>query len=76
MYNASATKHQPTIRNVNPLHLFTPGSVQVVMEPPEQRRTGRHFDDAVQAEADQGYGTGDQPGDDGNQTFERCCRRW
>ena len=39
------------------------------MEPPEQCRPGRDFDQAVQAEADQGDGPGDQPGDDGDQTF-------
>jgi hypothetical protein len=39
------------------------------VKPPEQSSTGRHFDTAVQAEADQGYGPGDQPGDDGNKTF-------
>lgn len=32
---------------------FTPGSVEIVMESPEQSRPGRHFDGAVQAEADQ-----------------------
>ena len=52
-----------------PLNLFTPGMVQIVVKPPEQRRPGRHFDQAVQAEADQRDGPGDQSGDDGNQTF-------
>jgi hypothetical protein len=46
-----------------------PGVVQIVLEWPEQRRPGRDFDQAVQAEADQGNGPGDQPGDDGDQTF-------
>ena len=35
-----------------PFHLFTPGMVKIVVEPPEQRRPGRDFDQAVQAEAD------------------------
>src|ERR1039458_5240475 len=41
MYNASATKHQPTIRNVIRSTCFTPESVQVVVKPPEQSSTGR-----------------------------------
>ena len=53
-----------------PLNLFTPGWVQIVMEPPEQCRPGGHFDDAVQSEANQGDGPGDCPGDDGNQPFK------
>ena len=43
--------------------------VRIVVGSPEQSHPRRHFDDAVQAEADQGYGPGDQSGDDGNQTF-------
>ena len=39
------------------------------MEPAEQRRPGPDFDQAVQAEADQGDGPDDQSGDDGNQAF-------
>ena len=35
-----------------PLYLFTPGWVRIVMQAPEQRRPGSHFDDAVQSEAD------------------------
>src|ERR1017187_10969756 len=43
--------------------------VKIMVEPPQQRRPGRDFDQAVQAEADQGDGPGDDSGDDGNQTF-------
>src|ERR1039458_10205150 len=43
--------------------------VEIVTEPPEQRRPRRDFDQAVQSEADQGDGPGDDSGDDGNQTF-------
>ena len=53
-----------------PLHLFTPGMVQIVVEPPEQRRPGGHFDEAVQSEADQGDGPGDCPGDNRDQPFK------
>ena len=53
-----------------PLDPFTPGSVEIVMESPEHRRPGRYFDQAVQAEADQRNGTGDQSGDDGDERFE------
>jgi hypothetical protein len=42
--------------------------VEIVVEPPQQRRPGRDFDQAVQAEANQGDGPGDDSGDDGNQT--------
>ena len=53
----------------DPFNLFTAGMVEIVVEPPQQRRPGGHFDQAVQAEADQRNGPGDQPGDDGDQTF-------
>ena len=42
--------------------------VEIVVEPPQQRCPGRDFDQAVQAEANQGDGPGDDSGDDGNQT--------
>ncbi len=51
------------------LDLFMPGVVKIVVEPPKQRRTGCHFDDAVQAKANERDRTSDQPGDDGDQTF-------
>jgi hypothetical protein len=53
-----------------PFDLFTPGWVRIVVEAPEQCRTGCHFDDAVQSEADQRHGPGDCPGDDGDETFD------
>jgi len=37
----------------------TPGWIQIVMEPPEQSGPGCHFDQAVQAEANEGHGPGD-----------------
>ena len=51
------------------LDLFMPGVVKIVVEPPKQSRTGCHFDDAVQAKANERDRTSDQPGDDGDQTF-------
>ena len=69
MYSASAMKHQPDDSQRGPFHLFTPGVVKIVVQPPKQRRPGSHFDQAVQAEADQGDRPGDNSGDDGDQTF-------
>jgi hypothetical protein len=43
--------------------------VKILVEPPQQRRPGRDFDQAVESEADQGYGPSDDSGDDGNQTL-------
>ena len=70
MYAASAMKHPPTIRKVVRSTSFTPGVVKIVMEPPEQRRPGGHFDEAVQPETDQRDGPGDYPGDNGDQPFK------
>src|SRR5438128_1703407 len=42
----------------------------IMMKPPEQRRPGGDFDDAVETEANERYGPGDQSGDDGDQAFE------
>jgi hypothetical protein len=53
-----------------PLNLLTPGCVQIVVEPPQQRSPGRDFDEAVEAEADQGNGTGDDSGENRDQPFE------
>jgi len=32
--------------------LFTPGLIEIVVEPPKQSRSGRDLDEAVQAEPD------------------------
>jgi hypothetical protein len=50
--------------------LFTPGVVKIVVKPPEQCRTGCHFNQAVQPEADQRDGPGDDSGDNRHQPFE------
>ena len=57
-----------------PLNLFTSGVAKIVVEPPEKRRPGRHFDEAVQTEADQGDEPGDQPGDNRDESFDGVSR--
>ncbi len=42
----------PDDSQCGPLDFFTPGRVQIVMEPPEQSRTRSHFNRAVQAKPD------------------------
>src|SRR5207244_1581902 len=61
-----ATSHDP---QRDPLDRFTPGFVQIVMEPPKQGHPGRNLDQAVKAEADQGNGTGKESGNERNQSF-------
>jgi len=56
-------------------NLFTSRVVKIAMEPPKQRCTGGHFDEAVQGEADKQTDPVRIPA-----TMEtdprRCCRRW
>jgi hypothetical protein len=70
MYNASATKHAPTIRNAVRSTSSRRENVQVVLESPEQCRARRDFDQAIQTEPYQRHRTSDQPGNDGCHAFE------
>ena len=49
---------------------LTPRHVQIVMESPKECRTGCDFDQTIQAEADERHGTGEQTGDDRDESFE------
>ena len=53
----------------DPLDRFTSGFIQIMVQPPEQSQARCDFNDAVQAEADERHGPGNQSGDEGNETF-------
>src|SRR2546425_11227006 len=57
-----------------PLRRLSPNLVGVPSEPPQRRKTAGHLDGGVEAKADEGNATGDEPSRERNRTLSRVPR--